>query len=125
MLDPKRPIQTTENPPRNCRLIGVLERKVGVKTLLLSVLNLTTPEAEVEITLEGRTVDPHGLGCALTFINEPKRESAFWPLDRRGSPYGRGLTIRSFAFIEHSDAMHALEIVSVDGVPTEAHIHAR
>jgi len=128
VIDPKRPVQTTENPPRECRTIGVLERTEGVITLLLSVPR-PAPEdgcAEIEIKLDGKTVDPRGLGCALTFRNEPKVESSFYAMDKLGPISNtRGRTILSSVFEDYSSATYALELVTIDGKPTEAKIHAR
>lgn len=129
MIDPNRPIQTTEDPPRSCRLIGVLERVPGTKTLLLElpVRNYSGPDYtnEIEIDLQGRTTRAYATGNALRWINEPKRESGFYPLDSRGAPYGRGMTILSGVFHDYVDTKFAVEIVRTDGKPTEAKIHER
>lgn len=123
MIDPKRPVQTTENPPHLCRTIGVLERTEGVKTLLLSV-QWTYDSFEIEIDLNGKPVLGNERGGALTFCNQPKIESGFYPLDNTGRPTdARGLVTLSLAKGEYKRATHFLEIIRTDGIPTEAKIH--
>jgi hypothetical protein len=131
VIDPKRPVQTTEDPPRQCRTIGILERTEGVVTLLLSVPyhtydGISRDPEEVEIGLDGRTTKADALGNALRFVNEPKVARGFYAMDKLGPLANtRGRTKLSDLFYDYKFATHALEIVTIDGEPTEAKIHAR
>lgn len=126
MIDPTRAIQTTEDEPRVCRVIGVLERVVGTKTILVEVpwRHTERSPSTVEINFDGVPVKD-SVGAALRFRNVPQRTSGFYPLERNRGPYGRGLIELSMAKSEYQTAPFFVEIVSVDGKPTEALIHAR
>jgi len=126
VIDPHRPVQTTECEPRVCRTIGVLERTAGVKTLLIELPtpSLPNPTCEIEIDLNGRVVG--SIGRALSFVNTPVVSSGFFPLDRTNSTTGaRGLISLSLAKSEYPHNTYFVEIISTDNVPTEAKIHAR
>lgn len=130
VINPKRPVQTTENPPRECRTIGLLERVEGTVTMLIAVpwnsydgMPMRAPQ-EVEIDLSGKVINgTHGTG--LTFMNVPKVESGFYPVDKMGLPTGRGLTVLAIAMSDYPGVNQFMEIVRVDGAPTEAKYHAR
>lgn len=123
---PSRPVQTTEPTPRVCRTIGILQRTEGVTTLLveLPTPTLDTPTSEIEIDLTGSVVGP--LGRSLSFVNVPVTSSAFYPLCYTGEPVGAsGITTLDGAKSHYSRHSYFVEVITTDGVPTEAKIHAR
>lgn len=125
-IDPKRAIETIEDEPRQCRTIGILERREGVITVLLAVPYRGKEDTgEVEINLDGKPVSGTYVGGALSFRNTPKVESGFYPVDKMGMPTGRGLTVLSIAMSDYPGVQQFMEIVRVDGVPTEAKYHVR
>jgi hypothetical protein len=127
MIDPNRPVQTLCSPPRVCRTIGVLERTVGVKTLLLEVPVLYTKDktVQIEIGLDGKVVDGQQ-GASLTFINQPIVSSGFHPLrTNRGGFYGRGLVALDMVKGDYPEAEAYVEVIYTDGKATGAKFHAR
>lgn len=68
----------------------------------------------------------NGSGSALRLINVPERTSGFYPLENDGNTTRvRGLISLDMAMSEYPFAKYFVEIVKIDGVPTEAHLHAR
>jgi len=126
VIDPKRPIQTTEDPPRKCRLIGVLERQVGIKTILLSipVLGHSAMSSELEIDFNGKSAENRG--SALTFVNEPKVESGFFCITAQGNPtiLPRAITLNA-ALDDYPHTHHFLEVITANGVVTDVKLHHR
>lgn len=67
----------------------------------------------------------YAVGQGGRICNVPRQESGFFALDKHGTPYGRGLTILSGIWTEHSGTAFAVEIKREDGVPVAAVLHAR
>lgn len=120
MIDPKKPIRFKGDVNRPCTLVGV--RSNG--TILIDSVYGNgdlwgQPEA---FTPEGAAIT---IGCSLQIENAPTLESGFYPLDKHGSPYGRGLISLHMAKGDYPGPTHFIEIVRTNGVPDRAVIHAR
>ena len=125
-VDPKKPIRFVGLPDVAIHLAGVLTGPDGSQALAVFGKHSDGkwwPKHELYSARTGRNIEDPTSDTVIE--NAPEISSGFFPLDGVGTTNARGLTTLVFARDDSPYAKHFVEIISEDGVPTEAKIHAR